>query len=94
MDKAEFRKRLAAKIGHNRAAFDGIYKDKINSLMGLSRSEIDEITPDTTDLEVYDELITVVKEASAANLAQADLVNIIQGMGEVAVSIAKKAAII
>lgn len=73
-------------------AFNGKYKTELNELAGLSREEIDMITPDLTDLQKYDELITVVKAASAANLAQAELKNQIEKLGTVAVEIAKKIA--
>jgi len=88
----EYRKKLKERAEENRKAFDGIYKDEINGLLGLSKEEIDSITPGTTDLEVYDQLITVVKEASAANIAQAELKSRIMELGDVAVKIAKKSA--
>ena len=89
MDIEAFRKKLKKRAEENRIAFEGQYKDEINGLLGLSREEIDSITPDTTDLEVYDQLITVVKEASAANISQAELKERIMELGEVAISISK-----
>jgi hypothetical protein len=94
MDNEEFKRRLREKMKENREAFEGKYKTEINNLMGLSKKEIDAITPDTTDLETYDQLITIVKEASRVNLAQAQLKVRIKELGEVAVSIAKKASIL
>jgi Glu-tRNA(Gln) amidotransferase subunit E-like FAD-binding protein len=90
MDIEEFKRRLREKMAENRQAFEGLYKDELNGLMGLSRAEIDAITPDLTDLEIYDQLITVVKEASRMNLAQAELKSRIEELGEVAVAIARK----
>jgi hypothetical protein len=90
MDIEEFKRRLREKMAENRQAFEGVYKDQINGLMGLSKTEIDSITPDTADLEIYDQLITVVKEASRVNLAQAQLKERIEELGEVAVKIAGK----
>lgn len=58
-------------LERGREAFREKYKNEFNKLAGLSRSEIDAITPDITDLETYDELVTVVKEASRVNLSQA-----------------------
>jgi hypothetical protein len=92
MTPEEFRKKLKESLAENRKKFQGIYKDQINDLLGLSREEIDKITPDTTDLEVYDQLITVVKEASAANISQAELKAHIEDLGDIAVEIAKKAS--
>jgi hypothetical protein len=94
MDNEEFKRRLREKMKENREAFEGKYKTEINNLMGLSKVEIDAITPDTTDLETYDQLITIVKEASRVNLAQAQLKTRIKELGKVAVAIAKKASIL
>jgi|TARA_B110000908_G_scaffold22806_1_gene25849 cob(I)alamin adenosyltransferase len=85
-----FEERLKKRLADNRLAFIGIYKDEINALHGLSRAEIDEITPDSTDLEIYDQLIDIVKEASATNESQAALKEQILELGGIAVTIAKK----
>ncbi|MEH6649519.1 MAG: hypothetical protein V7707_05750 [Motiliproteus sp.] len=90
MDIAEFKARLKAKMAENRQAFEGRYGAELDQLMGLSREEIDEITPDTTDLQAYDNLITLVKEATRVNLSQAQLKAEIQALGDVAVTIAEK----
>jgi len=71
-------------------AFNGKYKDELNELLGLSKSEIDSLTPDTTDMIVYSKLIKVVEQASKDNLAQANLINNIKSLGDLAVKIAKK----
>lgn len=90
MDIEEFKRRLRDKMEENRQAFEGQYKEELNDLMGLSRSEIDIIKPDVTDLEIYDQLITIVKEASRVNLSQVELKSQIEELGEVAIKIAKK----
>ncbi len=77
-------------LRRNHEAFVGRYKGEIDELLGLSREEIDAITPDLTDLEAYDQLVTVVKEASRRNLSQAQLRARIKGLGALAVQIAKK----
>ena len=87
----EYRRRLRERLRRNREAFEGAYKDQLDGLSGLSREEVDRITPnDVTDLETYNELIEIVKEASASNLEQAELVTQIKELGEVAVNIAKR----
>jgi len=88
----EFRERLRKSLQRNREAFEGQYKEALNSLMGLTQEEIDTITPDTTDLEIYGQLIAVVKEASRANIDQADLKSQIEELGNIAVEIAKRVA--
>ncbi len=90
MDIEEFKRKLREKMAENRQAFEGEYKDQLNDLMGLSKSEIDAITPDNTDMEIYDQLITIVKEASRINLSQAQLKQRIEELGTVALKIAKK----
>lgn len=90
MDMDAYRKKLEERAKMNRLAFEGQYREEIEGLLGLSREELDRITPDKSDLEIYDQLITVVKEASAANIAQAELKTQIMELGEVAVSIAKR----
>ncbi len=90
MNIEEFKRKLREKMAENRQAFEGEYKDQLNDLMGLSKSEIDAITPDNTDMEIYDQLITVVKEASRVNLSQAQLKQRIEELGTIAVKIAEK----
>jgi len=89
-DLDAFEADLDATIERGRLAFKGKYKNELNELTGLSRAEIDAITPDLTDLQKYDELITVVKEASRVNLAEAHLKQKIEKLGAVAVKIAKR----
>jgi hypothetical protein len=79
--------RLAKKINES---FNGKYKSELDRLTGLSREEIDSITPDTEDLRIYTVLLRIVEEASRKNLTQAELVEDIKELGEVAVKIAKK----
>jgi hypothetical protein len=90
MDIKKYRQKLRERAEHNRKAFDGQYSEEITSLLGLSIVEIDQITADTTDIKIYDQLITIVKEASSANIKQAELRTSIMELGEVAVSIANR----
>ena len=72
------------------AAFNGQYKKELNELMGLSKEEIDAVIPGTADLQMYSILIKVVEKASKDNLSQAQLIDNIKNLGELAVKIAKK----
>lgn len=85
-----FRRRLNRELEVSSIAFNGEYAEELKHLSGLSKEEIDAITPDDLDLQKYDELIVLVKEASRVNLEQAKLVEEIKKLGDVAVSIAKK----
>lgn len=89
-DMAAFEQDIANDLKHGREAFSAKYGNEIDELMGLSRDEIDAITPDATDLQEYDRLISVVKQASRHNLEQAELISRIKQLGDVAVAIAKK----
>jgi hypothetical protein len=88
--KDKLRQELRLILKRNREAFEGRYAAEIDELLGLSRNDIDAITPDTTDLAVYDQLIEVVKDASRKNLAQAQLRSRIRALGDVAMTIARK----
>lgn len=85
-----YKQRLAKRAIQNRAAFNGLYKSEIDKLHGLSKEEIENITTDNTDMEIYAQLIEVVKEASATNESQAALKEQILELGDIAVEIAKK----
>ncbi len=91
MDARElFRRRVRRALDEADEAFRGQYAEELKGLLGLSEAEIDAISPGTTDLETYDRLIAVVREASRVNLAQADLVARIRGLGDLAVGIARR----
>jgi len=90
MELEEFKRQLREKMAENRQAFEGEYGQQLKDLMGLSKSEVEIITPGVADMETYDELITVVKEASKLNVSQAILKQRIEELGEVALRIAAK----
>ena len=92
VDLAAFKNDLEKDLKAGREAFEGKYGTEIDELMGLSRAEIDAITPDATDLQVYDQLMAAVKQASRHNLSQAQLSENIKALGDIAVAIAKKSA--
>ncbi len=71
-------------------AFDGVYKNELDKLTGLSKEEIDSVTPGTEDLRVYSVLVKVVEKASKENISKAQLVEDIKELGDIAVKIAKK----
>lgn len=71
-------------------AFNGRYRNELNDLMGLSREEIDSLTPDTEDRKAYTILVKVVEKASRENADQAELVEDIKELGGLGVKLAKK----
>lgn len=86
--RAKFRARVRDALKRQDEAFRGEYADAIHGLLGLSKAELDELCPTTTDLQTYNNLIAVVQEASRLNVAQAELKEQIEGLGEVALEIA------
>ena len=87
---AQTRQELDDLFAAEDAVIMGEYGDAVKGLLALSRDDLDAITPDTTDIETYNKLIAVVKEASARNRSQAQLKARIMAMGELAIGIAKK----
>ena len=71
-------------------AFDHEYAAIMDDLKGLSMDEVEGLSLNTTNRDVYEQLLLVVEEASAKNLAMAQLTSKIKQLGDVAVSIAKK----
>lgn len=72
------------------AAFSGEYKNELEKLTGLSKKEIDSVSPGTENMATYSVLIKVVEKASKKKLSEAKLVADIKELGDVAVKIAKK----
>jgi hypothetical protein len=89
-DRDGFEHELKSALTQSRIAFLGRYRDELNALAGLSEADIRSIAPNDLGALHYDELITVVKEASRANLEQAELRNQIVRLGSIAVALARK----
>ena len=75
-----------------RTAFEGAYAEQLQGLLGLSKEDLDAITPGVAAAAEYAKLIDVVKQASAKNLSIAELKSRIEALGSTAVSIAKSVA--
>lgn len=71
-------------------AFDCKYQNELDELTGLLKEELSLLTPNSTNEAVYAALIALVAQASKENLAQAQLIDRIKEMGEVAMKLAKK----
>ncbi|MFD0932227.1 hypothetical protein ACFQ0R_06370 [Psychroflexus salinarum] len=82
-------KRLKRLFEEADKAFDGKYAKEVEELNGLSRSEIDQIIPGTTDLKTYTVLVKLVEKASKENMDKAELIDQIKETGEIGISIAK-----
>ena len=65
----------------------GKYKKAMRDLLALSMSEIKSTIPSASFAD-YSKLMTVVEQASTANIAQADLRANIEALGKIAVRIA------
>ncbi len=90
----QMQEELDAIVKRNRDAFTGAHSEDLKKLMGLSQEDLDAITPNVSNADVYAQLIDVVKAASAKNLSVAELRQRIEALGSVAVAIAKKAGVL
>tara|TARA_B110000091_G_scaffold209461_1_gene250685 strand:+ start:1891 stop:2160 length:270 start_codon:yes stop_codon:yes gene_type:complete len=66
------------------AAFNGKYKNELGKLTGLSKDEIDAVTPGVEDLRVDSILIKVVEKASMKNISMTQLAADIKELGVIA----------
>lgn len=89
-EKEKMRAELRSILQEGRQAFKGGDSTQLKELEELSRADLDKITPDTTDLEAYDNLVAIVRRASAQNWSQAELRECISEAGELVIRIAKK----
>ena len=69
---------------------DGRFGSIYRELRGLSPEEINDITPDATDQKEYERLIALVQLATDKNMDQAQLLERIREMGDVAQKIARR----
>lgn len=88
--KEKWKERVRKALKEADESFRGEYAEELDTLLGLSREEIDALTPDATDLDVYNRLIVVVREASRQNVSKAELRSQIRALGETAIKIAGK----
>ncbi len=89
MNDEEFDKAVQDALDRNKAALMGSYSKQIGDLLKLSDKQLSAIIPNVSKTETYNNLISVVKEASRANIQQADLENKISALGQDAVKLAK-----
>ena len=66
------------------ASFEANSVLALAQLKGLSKDEMEELTPDTNSREVYEELITIVEDATRNNISQAELISKIETLGSTA----------
>src|SRR5882672_708720 len=89
IDLEKFKKNVDASLKRNQEAFEGKYSEELNALLGLSTDELAKACPSMDVSQDYSQLISIVKEASRANVSQAALRVQIKALGENAVAIAK-----
>ncbi len=86
----DFEKEFDKALEEADAEFSAKYADELEALKDLSPEDLRAITPDAT-VEDIDQLIEAVQAASARNESNAALANRIRGMGDIAMSLAKRA---
>lgn len=89
VDLDDFEKEFDKALDEADAEFDSKYADELGALKSLSPEELKAITPEATTGDI-DRLIQAVQEATARNESNAALADRIRGIGDVAVSLAKK----
>ena len=89
IDLDKFKKNVNSSLKRTQESFEGKYGDELHDLLGLSREQIEAVTPGTTGREEYSKLISVVEEASRMNISQANLRSQIRSLGDSALKIAK-----
>ena len=89
VDLDDFEKEFDKALDEADSAFSSKYADELKSLKGLSPEALKAITPDATSDDI-DNLIQTVQAATARNESNAALADRIRGLGDVAVSLAKK----
>jgi hypothetical protein len=82
--------RFSESFANADAAFSGMYATELKQLKGLSKEEINAIVPASNGMQTYQALVEVVEKASKDNLAQAQLISKIKGLGASAIKLAKK----
>lgn len=89
-NREEMRRRMREAAERTKATLNGQFEDHFRGLRGLSKEEIEVITPDRTDEEIYEVLMETVQEATQQNIQQSELIDRVKELGSVAVAIAKK----
>ncbi|MCR9213176.1 MAG: hypothetical protein NXI13_05620 [Proteobacteria bacterium] len=72
------------------ATLNGQFATIYEELRNLAPADIDDITPDISDQKEYERMMALVQAASQQNLDQAELINRIRELGDVAKKIAQK----
>lgn len=93
MDDQEFNDAVQAALDRNKAAIMGKHKNVLDALLRIPGEQLSMIVPDVSATETYNNLISIVKEASRANVQQAELENKIIALGNDAIKIAKLAGL-
>lgn len=82
--------RFTDKFKEANSSFNQKYQKELNALKGLTEQEIKSIIPEGFDRKKRNELIQVIEQAAKKNKTQAQLVDDIKDLGDIAVKIAKK----
>lgn len=77
-------------LAHNAMAkVKDSYPCELLRLADMSLADFSKLCPQTTDKTILERIKTVVDDAAARNLAQADLINNIKGLGNTALNVVK-----
>lgn len=82
--------RFSESFANADTVFNSMYSAELKQLKELSKEEINAIVPASNSMQTYQALVDVVEKASKDNLAQAQLISKIKGLGTSAIKLAKK----
>lgn len=89
MNDDDFDNAIQAALDSNKAKLMGSYSKELGSLQALTDAQLSALIPNTTSTETYNQLISVVQQASQTNMQQSELARKITALGQNAVKIAK-----
>ena len=89
MNDDDFDNAIQAALDSNKAKLMGSYSKELGSLQALTDAQLSALIPNTSTAETYNQLISVVQQASQTNMQQAELAGKITALGQNAVKIAK-----
>lgn len=89
MNDDTFNNAIQAALDSNKAKLMENYSKELGSLQALTDAQLCALIPDTSSTDTYNQLISVVQQASQTNMQQSELAGKITALGQNAVKIAK-----
>ena len=91
-DKEELKEKLRKKSAESAAKADILLEKEFNSLMKVTRTDLELLRPKIKDQATYDKLISIVEEATQSNMDLATLKERLETLGKKGIQIVKEIA--